>query len=103
VREAREEAGVTVRVDGMLGIYSYPPGNPVVLIVYHGAVIEGEPAALDESLEAGLFDPGALPWEGLAFATTRLAVADFVRRRGLEPPSEQMPPPAAAPTAGRAP
>jgi ADP-ribose pyrophosphatase YjhB (NUDIX family) len=88
VREAREEAGVEVRLDGILGIYSHPPGSTVVLVVYHGAVTAGEPAALDESLEFGLFPPRAVPWSELAFATTRLAFADYVRRVGLEPPAE---------------
>jgi 8-oxo-dGTP diphosphatase len=93
VREAREEAGVEIRLDGLLGLYSHPPGSPVVLVVYHGAVISGEPQALDESLELGLFAPHELPWPELAFATTRQAAADFVRLRGLEPPAGQVPMP----------
>ncbi len=91
VREAREEAGVEVRLDGLLGIYSHPPGSPVVVVVYHGRVTAGEPTALDESLEAGLFEADRVPWPELAFATTRLAVADYVRRLGLEPPAEHLP------------
>jgi ADP-ribose pyrophosphatase YjhB (NUDIX family) len=91
VREAREEAGIEVRLEGILGIYSHPPGSPVVLVVYHGTVAGGEPAALDESLEVGLFHPQELPWPELAFATTRLAVADYVRRLGVEPPVEHLP------------
>jgi 8-oxo-dGTP diphosphatase len=87
VREAMEEAGVEVRLDGFLGIYSQPPGSAVVLVVYHGEVVGGEPQALDESLEVGLFPPEELPWAELAFATTRLAAADYVRRLGLEPPA----------------
>ena len=86
VREAFEESGVEVRLDGQLGIYSHPVGSPVVLVVYHGVVTGGEPQALDESLEVELFHPAELPWEKLAFATTRLACADYVRRLGLEPP-----------------
>jgi 8-oxo-dGTP diphosphatase len=91
VREAREEAGVEIRLDGILGIYSHPPGSPVVLVVYSGQVVGGEPTALDESLEAGLFDPRDIPWEGLAFATTRLAMADYLRRLGIQPPPEHLP------------
>ncbi len=86
IREAREEAGVQVRVDGMLGIFSHPPGSAVVLVVYHGVVSAGEPAPLDESLEVGLFDPRELPWPQLAFSTTRLALSEYVRRLGIEPP-----------------
>jgi ADP-ribose pyrophosphatase YjhB (NUDIX family) len=88
VREAREESGVEVRLDGMLGIYSHPPGSPVILVVYHGTVVSGEPQALDESLEVELFHPVELPWEKLAFSTTRLACADYLRRLGLTPPGD---------------
>jgi ADP-ribose pyrophosphatase YjhB (NUDIX family) len=91
VREAKEEAGVEVRLDGMLGIYSHPPGNPVVVVVYRGTVVSGELQALDESLEVGLYPPGELPWPELAFATTRLALADYLRPLGLEPPPGQVP------------
>jgi 8-oxo-dGTP diphosphatase len=91
-REAVEEAGVEVRLDGILGIYSHPPGSPVVLVVYHGEVVGGEPAALDESLEVGLFPPAEIPWPELAFSTTRLAIADFIRRQHLDPPREYLPP-----------
>jgi ADP-ribose pyrophosphatase YjhB (NUDIX family) len=88
VREAREEAGVEVRLEGLVGIYSHPPGSATVLVVYHGRVCRGEPAALDEALEVGLFEAAQLPWSGLAFSTTYLAMADYVRRHaGVEPPS----------------
>jgi 8-oxo-dGTP diphosphatase len=86
VREAQEEAGIDIRLEEILGIYSHPAGSPVVLVVYRGAVVGGEPQALDESLEVGLFDPRELPWQDLAFATTRLALADFSRQHGLEVP-----------------
>src|SRR5205823_3900987 len=77
LREAREEAGVEVAVHGLVGVYQAPPGNPVVLIVYRGEVRSGEPAALDESLEARLFPLSHIPWEELAFPTTRMAVRDY--------------------------
>jgi len=83
IREAREEAGVEVRVDGLLGVYHTSAG-PIV-IVYRGTVVAGEPAALDESLEAGLFAPDALPWDDLAFDTTRAALEDYLRVLGLPP------------------
>lgn len=97
VREAWEEAGVEIRLDGMLGIYSHPVGSPVVLVVYRGTVMGGEPQALDESLEVGLFPPHDLPWAELAFSTTRLAFADYVRHLGLEPPPGQVPEPSTSP------
>jgi ADP-ribose pyrophosphatase YjhB (NUDIX family) len=96
-REALEEAGVVVALEGQLGIYQYPTGNSVVLVVYRGIITGGEPAALDESLEVGLFDPAEVPWGELAFSTTRLAMADFARHVGLEPPTEHLPAPHRAP------
>ena len=80
IREAREEAGIDVRLDGVLGVYHDPPGNPVVLVVYHGQIVSGEPQALDESLDARLHPLRDIPWDLLAFPTTKLAVRDYVQR-----------------------
>lgn len=60
VREVREEAGVEVRIDRLLGVYSHP-GDSVVFIAYSGTVVAGTPAAGDEAFEVGLFPPEALP------------------------------------------
>ncbi len=59
-REVREEAGVEVRVERLLGVYS-TRGNPVVFIAYAGVITAGEPVAGDEAFEVGLFAPDALP------------------------------------------
>ena len=59
-REVREEAGVEVRVDHLLGVYS-TRGNPVVFIAYAGIVSSGEPTPGPEAFEVGLFAPDALP------------------------------------------
>src|SRR4029079_16959624 len=50
-REAREEAGLEIRLDGLINIYSYP-GRPIVIVVYRAAVVSGELTIDDESLEA---------------------------------------------------
>jgi ADP-ribose pyrophosphatase YjhB (NUDIX family) len=77
-REAWEEAGIEVAVRELLGVYHEPPGSPVVLIVYRAELIAGTPMARDESLGFGLFAPEAIPWEDLAFPTTRAALRDYV-------------------------
>ena len=59
-REVREESGVEVRIDRLLGVYS-TRGHPVVFIAYAGAVVSGEPVAGPEAFEVGLFAPDALP------------------------------------------
>ena len=64
VREVREETGVDVRLDGLLGVYSQP-GEQVIFVAYAGTIVAGEPSAGDEAIEVGLFAPDALP--ALAF------------------------------------
>jgi ADP-ribose pyrophosphatase YjhB (NUDIX family) len=59
-REVLEETGVTVRLDGLLGVYS-EPGNQVVFVAFAGTPIAGEPVAGDEAFEVGYFPAGALP------------------------------------------
>jgi ADP-ribose pyrophosphatase YjhB (NUDIX family) len=59
-REALEEAGVRVRIDRLLGVFS-TAGDPVVFVAFAATIVDGEPAAGDEALEVGLFAPDALP------------------------------------------
>ena len=80
IREAREEAGLEIRLDGLIGIYAYPGATPIVL-VYAAAVVGGRLEAADESLEAAWYDPQAIPWDELAFPSTRDALRDHRRGR----------------------
>ena len=64
IRETQEEVGVTVELDGLQGIHS-ETGNRVILVVYHGHIVAGEPRAGDESLAVDYFAPDDLP--ALAF------------------------------------
>jgi 8-oxo-dGTP diphosphatase len=79
-REAREEAGLDVRLDGLVNVYSYP-GRPLVIIVYSATAIGGELCTDDESLEARLFPPDEIPWTELAFRSTHDALRDFLGGR----------------------
>jgi len=76
IREAREESGLDVRLDGLINIYSYP-GRPIVVVVYKASVIAGELRIDEESLEAGLFARREIPWDQLAFRSTHEALEDF--------------------------
>lgn len=77
IREAREESGLDVRLDRLVNIYSYPD-TAVVIIVYAATAIAGELCADDECLEARLFTPDELPWDELAFRSTREALRDYL-------------------------
>ena len=78
-REAREEAGIEIRLDGLVGIYSYP-GTTAVIIVYLATWIAGELAIDDESSDIRAFGAAELPWDDLAFSSTRDALRDYLRR-----------------------
>ena len=77
LREAREEAGLDVRLDHLINIYSYP-GRAPVIIVYAATMISGELAVDDEGLEAREFDLDEIPWDDLAFRSTREALRDYI-------------------------
>jgi 8-oxo-dGTP diphosphatase len=80
LREAREEAGLDIRLDGLVNIYSYE-GGPLIIIVYTASILGGELRVDEESLEARLFAPDEIPWNDLAFVSTRDALRDFLDGR----------------------
>jgi ADP-ribose pyrophosphatase YjhB (NUDIX family) len=79
VRETFEEVCLKVSLTGILDAYSFP-GSEVVVIVYAADVVSGTLAAGDEALEVRAFPPEEIPWDGLAFESTRAALRDYVRR-----------------------
>jgi ADP-ribose pyrophosphatase YjhB (NUDIX family) len=83
-REMREEVGLDLEPAGLLGIYSYP-GAPVVIVAYHVTVPEGLEAKVDahEVSEASYFARDEIPWDELAFRSTREALEDWFRRPGV--------------------
>ena len=84
IREAREEAGLEIRIDRLIGIYSYAGRTPII-IVYAAAMTGGELAVDEEGLEARWFGPQAVPWDELAFLSTREAIRDYLQ--GAERPA----------------
>lgn len=78
IREAREEAALEIGELSLLNVYSYPE-SPVVTVVYLARIVGGDLQAGDEAQEVVLFPPGAIPWEDLAFRSTREALRDWIR------------------------
>jgi len=62
VREAREESGLEIALDGLLGVYSQRDVN-VVLVAYRAHSTGGAPVAGDDAEAVALFAPGGLPEE----------------------------------------
>lgn len=79
IRETFEETEMKVRLTALLNIYSYP-GSLVVIVVYLAERLAGVPRAGDETLEIGLFPPPDIPWDNLAFSSTRDALRDYLAR-----------------------
>ena len=84
LREAREEAGLDIRLDHLINIYSYAGRSPVI-VVYAATMISGELAVDDEGLEAREFDLDEIPWDDLAFRSTREALRDYIDGRITAP------------------
>jgi ADP-ribose pyrophosphatase YjhB (NUDIX family) len=80
LREAREECGLDVRLDGLVNLYSYPGRTPII-IVYAATLLSGDLCVDDESLDARWFASDEIPWPSLAFPSTRDALADYFRGR----------------------
>jgi ADP-ribose pyrophosphatase YjhB (NUDIX family) len=77
VREAREECGLDVRLERLINVYSYPGRTPII-IVYLATAIGGALCADDECLEAKIFKADEIPWNDLAFSSTREALRDYL-------------------------
>lgn len=76
IREAREEAGLDIRLDGLVSIYSYPQ-RPPVIIVYAATAMTIELCHDEESLEIATFRASEIPWDELAFRSTGEALRDY--------------------------
>ena len=79
-RETMEEIGCDVLIEGLFGVYS-TPGAPVVNIVYSASLLTTSiaPKSTSEALEVRAFLPGDIPWDELAFPSTRAVLLDWVR------------------------
>jgi ADP-ribose pyrophosphatase YjhB (NUDIX family) len=78
VRETLEESQVQVELGALLNVYSYPR-SPTVIVVYAAQLISGALGAGDESTEARTFGPDEIPWDEIAFDSTRDALKDYIR------------------------
>jgi len=79
IRETLEEVNLRVSLVGILDVYSFP-GQDVVVVVYAADVVGGLLEARDESLEVKVFAPETVPWDELAFESTRAALRDYIHR-----------------------
>ena len=77
IREAREEAGLEVVLEGLVNIYSYAHRS-LIVIVYAARAVGGTLCIDEECLEARVFTPEEIPWAQLAFHSTTQALRDYL-------------------------
>jgi len=77
IREAREECGLEVRLDALVNIYSYA-GRAPVIVVYAATALGGQLCVDEECLEAVEVEPAGIPWDDLAFQSTREGLRDYL-------------------------
>jgi 8-oxo-dGTP diphosphatase len=77
VREAREECGLEIRLDGLVNIYSYAGRTPII-VVYAATSVGGMLAIDDECLETAEFAAENIPWDNLAFRSTHDGLRDYL-------------------------
>ena len=78
-RETREEMEIDAELDGLLGVYSRADER-IVLVVFTGRAI-GMPSTTEEATEVRAFARDGIPWDELAFWSTRAALTDFLNGR----------------------
>jgi 8-oxo-dGTP diphosphatase len=77
-RETREELAITIELGSLVGVYSSPDSR-IVLIVFAARTTES-PRTTDEATEVRAFEREDIPWDELAFDTTRAALTAYLGR-----------------------
>lgn len=76
-RETQEELRLPIELGSLVGVYSSGEDR-VVLIVYRALAL-GDPQTTPEAVEVRAFTPTEIPWETLAFWSTKQALHDAFR------------------------
>ena len=83
MRETFEETGLNVDLTGLLNVYTYPAAP--VIIVYTARVIGGTLTTCDENDALEWVSASQIPWDVLAFQSTREALRDWLVTREKKP------------------
>src|SRR5262249_17076351 len=83
IRETFEETGLQVELTGLLNVFTYP-GAPII-VVYRARVTAGTLTTCAENDALEWVTPAEIPWEKLAFPSTREALREWVAERGVMP------------------
>jgi len=84
IRESKEETGLDIRLDDLVGIYSFPEGPPTsgIIVFYRAQPVGGTLRAGDDALDVRVFQPDELP--DMPFRTHRQAIQRWLALRQQE-------------------
>ena len=80
IRETHEETGLLIEPGEIIGLYTRLEAS-VVTIAYEAKIVGGKAAPTPEAIEVVAFAPEHIPWAGIAFKTTTIALRDWFERR----------------------
>jgi ADP-ribose pyrophosphatase YjhB (NUDIX family) len=80
IRETHEETGLIVEPGEIIGLYTRLEAS-VVTIAFEARIVGGTAAPTPEATEVVAFAPEDVPWAGIAFKTTTIALRDWFERR----------------------
>jgi len=83
IRETHEETGLIVEPGEIIGLYTRLEAS-VVTIAFEARIVGGSAAPTPEATEVVSFAPKDVPWAGIAFKTTTIALRDWFERRHPE-------------------
>ncbi len=78
IRETLEEVGMRVRIDRHLGLYADPANPHAAVAVYLASPGQEAPGISEEAIEVRFFAASEIPWDEIAFGTTREALRDWL-------------------------
>jgi len=81
-RESQEEALARVTIDSLLAVVNIPEAHQVH-IFFRAHMVDGEFGAGPESLESKLVTTAQIPWDEIAFPSTRFALERFLADRAM--------------------
>ncbi|MCC5920782.1 MAG: NUDIX hydrolase [Cyclobacteriaceae bacterium] len=80
LRETMEEANANVELKQLFCVYNIPHVNQVYLL-FLADLGDSSFSAGDETVEADLFAEKDIPWEDIAFSSTKFAIKKFYENR----------------------
>jgi len=67
-----------VQVESLFNVYSYPTSQ-TVLVAYLTRYLDGVLTPGDEESEARIFTPKDIPWQEIAFSSSRDALREYLK------------------------